>query len=107
MSAVRLNRLRAGRALALTGAAVAASAMVIAALAQSASGWDLSFSGSTGGGGTSSQATLSLVGTIGQPFAGTSSLENFKVSSGFLGGGGSDKIRRIMPAVAADGIPGQ
>ncbi|MGD9933114.1 MAG: hypothetical protein AB7T37_05280 [Dehalococcoidia bacterium] len=107
MSAVRLNRYRAGRFLALTGAAVAASAVAIVVLAQSASGWDLSFSGPTGGGGVSSQDNLSLVGTIGQPIVGVSSLETFKVSSGFLGGGGNDKIRRIVPAVASDGIPGQ
>ncbi len=107
MSAVRLNRYRAGRLMALTGAAVAASAVVFVVLAQSASGWDLSFSGPTGGGGVSSQDDFSLVGTIGQPIVGTASLDTFKVSSGFLGGGGSDKIRRIVPAVAADGIPGQ
>lgn len=107
MSAVRLNRFRAGRFIALTGTGVAASAVAIVVLAQSASGWDLSFSGPTGGGGLSSKDSFSLVGTIGQPIAGTSSLDSFKVSSGFLGGGGNDKIRRIMPAVASDGIPGQ
>ncbi len=74
--------------------------------AQSASGWDLSFSGVTGGGGSSSQSPYALQGAI-QPIGGQSSAESFKVASGFFGGGVAEKIRRILPAVAADGIPGQ
>lgn len=105
MYAVRLNRYRAGRLLALAGAGVAASAVAVVVLAQSASGWDLS--GASGGGGSSAQSPYALQGAIG-PISGQSTGGTYKVASGFFGGGGTaDKIRRVMPGVAADGIPGR
>lgn len=106
MFAVRLNRYRAGRMLALAGAGVAASAVAVVVLAQSASGWDLAFSGVSGGGGFSAQSPYAVQGAI-APISGQSSAGTYKVASGFFGGGVAEKIRRIMPAVAADGIPGQ
>lgn len=106
MYAVRLNRYRAGRLLALAGAGVAASAVAVVVLAQSASGWDLSFSGASGGGGSSAQSPYALQGAIG-PISGQSTGGTYKVASGFFGGGAADKIRRVMPGVAADGIPGR
>ena len=56
-------------------------------LAQSGGGYDLSWSTTDGGGGSSSGGSFSLSGTIGQPDAGVMSGGAFTLAGGFWGGG--------------------
>jgi hypothetical protein len=104
MDSRKSRRLRAGRVLAVAGMGVAAVAVAITVLAQSASGWDLSQRHTSGGGGRSSLGGTSVEGSIGQAFTGRSAQGNFAVSSGIFESGPTKYIRRIV-YVTTDGIP--
>ncbi len=102
-----MARARAGlktrRTIAATGAVIAAAAVATAVIAQSSGGsFDLSFRATSGGGGTSAAAPYELTGVIGQPVAGRSTGGDYVADSGFLGGGGIEKIRRFIIAIARD-----
>jgi hypothetical protein len=56
-------------------------------LGQSGGGYDLSWSTTDGGGGSSSGGVFSLAGTAGQPDAGVMSGGEFTLAGGFWGGG--------------------
>jgi hypothetical protein len=56
-------------------------------LAQSVGGYDLSWSTTDGGGGSSSGGIFDLTGTAGQPDAGVMSGGDFTLAGGFWGGG--------------------
>jgi hypothetical protein len=56
-------------------------------LAQSGGGFDLSWSTTDGGGGSSSGGIFSLAGTAGQPDAGVMSGGVYALAGGFWGGG--------------------
>ena len=56
-------------------------------LAQSGGGYDLTWSTTDGGGGSSSGGAFSLAGTAGQPDAGVMSGGAFTLAGGFWGGG--------------------
>ncbi|MBK6661834.1 MAG: hypothetical protein IPG47_03475 [Thermoflexaceae bacterium] len=90
------------RVMATGGAALAALALCLTALAQSASGWDLSVF-AYGGGGTSSQSPYSVQGIIGQPVTGAAATGGtYTVQSGFFAGFLEKfKIRAVM--LAKDG----
>ncbi|MBI2767054.1 MAG: hypothetical protein HYX53_14240 [Chloroflexi bacterium] len=88
------------RALLLSGGAVAGLAVTVAALAQSASGWDLSRF-AYGGGGTSTGSVYTVQGISGQPFALTSTGGNWTVNAGLLGGI-LEKFKRFAPFVGRD-----
>jgi hypothetical protein len=103
MPRIRNRPLFARRAVALAGTAVAAGAVIVTVLAQSASGWDLSVRSTTGG-GKSSLGNTTVEGSIGQPLTGSSTQGNFSVASGMFQGGPTKFIRRL-PALANDGIP--
>jgi hypothetical protein len=104
MKRMHSRRRFAGRGLALGGSVVAAGAIVVAVVAQSASGWDLSIRSTTGG-GRSGGGNFVVEGSIGQPVIGRSAEGNFAVSSG-LHEAGPTKFTRNLPGLAADGIPG-
>lgn len=91
------------RRAAITGAAaVAAVAFAVTALAQSASGWDLSLF-TYGGGGTSIQSPYAVQGVIGQPVASTgSSGGGYTMQAGFLSGF-LEKFKLLTPMLAKDG----
>ena len=55
-------------------------------LAQSGGGYDLSWSTTDGGGGSSAGGAFSLAGTAGQPDAGVMSGGAFTLAGGFWGG---------------------
>jgi hypothetical protein len=97
--------LLARRGLALAGTGVAAAAVVITVLAQSASGWDLSLRNTAGGGGRSTGGPYVVEGAIGQPLAMRSSQGAFAVASGLFDSGPTKYIRRL-PGLANDGIAG-
>jgi hypothetical protein len=86
-------------AAALAGA-LAALALLATAVSQSASGWDLTFHASFGG-GTSDEGPYVLDGLIGQPFAGESEQGAFAVNAGLFGGG-AEKYRAIAPLLTHD-----
>jgi hypothetical protein len=101
-----MDRARAARrGLALAGMAVAAGAVVITVLAQSASGWDLSLRNTSGGGGRSTGGGFVLEGSIGQPFTTKSTQGAFTLSSGIFDSGPTKFVRRL-PGLANDGIAG-
>lgn len=54
--------------------------------AQTGDGYDLSWFTIDGGGGTSSSASYTLSGTVGQPDAGTLEGDDYKLVGGFWGG---------------------
>lgn len=89
--------------LAITAAGVTALALVVTALSQSASGFDLSWRGAFGGGSSSGGGYVAQ-GVIGQPFTASSSAASYQVGSGFLGGG-AVKFKRFLPALSNDGTP--
>ncbi|MFN0148503.1 MAG: hypothetical protein ACKVT1_18525 [Dehalococcoidia bacterium] len=97
----RFNQ-RRRRLVAASGAVVAAVAVVVTVVAQSASGWELSFR-ALNAGGTSSGGTFATTGVIGQPLTGASTGGAYSVASGFYGGGGQEKFKRLLPHVATDG----
>jgi hypothetical protein len=73
------------------------------ALAQSASGYDLSWR--TFGGGsnaTSADSTYKLQSVVGQTFTAHSGGGAYTVDSGFLGGQ-TGKTKRVLPQLAKDG----
>lgn len=84
-------------------AAVAAVATVTAVFSQAA-GWDLSWYTLSGGGGKSTGGPYELEGSIGQAVVGRSSGGNYTLDGGQLGGG-VERYRRFLPAVASDGAP--
>jgi hypothetical protein len=69
--------------LALVCVLVFSLAAVVAAQAQSGSGFDLHWNVIGGGGGTSTGSGFSVTGTIGQTAVGASSGSNFELSHGF------------------------
>lgn len=91
------------RVLMAFAATVAALATITAVFSQAA-GWDLSWRTFSGGGGRSTGGNYELSGVIGQSVVGRSSGGNYLVDSGHLGGG-VEKYRRFLPAVASDGAP--
>ena len=102
-----MARARAGlktrRTIAGTGAVIAAAAVATAVIAQSSGGtFDLSFRATSGGGGKSAAAPYEVTGSIGQPITGHSVGGEYVVDSGFLGGGGIEKFRRFIIAIARD-----
>ena len=97
----RFNR-RRRRLVAAAGAVVVAVAAVVTVVAQSASGWDLSIR-ALNAGGTSSGGAFSSTGIIGQPLTGSSTGGAYSVASGFYGGGGQEKFKRLIPYLANDG----
>ena len=70
-------------------------------LAQSGGGYDLSWSTTDGGGGSSSGGIFSLSGTAGQPDAGMMSGGSFTLSGGFWGGGAVTitELHLYLPAI--------
>lgn len=70
-------------------------------LAQSGGGYDLSWSTTDGGGGSSSGGSFSLSGTIGQPDAGVMSGGAFTLAGGFWGGGAVtiSELQLYLPAI--------
>lgn len=70
-------------------------------LAQSGGGYDLSWSTTDGGGGSSSGGAFSLAGTAGQPDAGVMSGGAFSLAGGFWGGGvmTSPELHLYLPAI--------
>jgi hypothetical protein len=66
--------------------------------AQSGSGYDLSWSTVNGGGGESAGGGFRVVGTAGQPDAGTVSGGSFRVEGGFWGGA-AVRYRIYLPLV--------
>ena len=89
------------RVMATGGAALAALALCLTALAQSASGWTIT-QFAYGGGGTSTQAPYSVQGVIGQPIAGSSTGGTYTVQSGFLAGF-LEKFKITAVMLAKDG----
>lgn len=94
------------RWIAAAGAGVIGMALVVGAMAQSASGWDLSFRATSGGGGPSSGGSYAVLGSIGQPVTGVSADAGnvYTVASGYLAGG-AEKYVRFVPLLSADGTP--
>jgi hypothetical protein len=88
--------------LTVLGGATIALALIVSVSGQSASGWDLSFRGTSGGGGVSTGGAYALEGSIGQPVAGMASGDGYTVESGVLGGT-VQKILRYLPFIASDG----
>ena len=70
-------------------------------LAQSGGGYDLSWSTTDGGGGSSSGGAFSLSGTGGQPDAGVMSGGAFTLAGGFWGGGAVTitELHLYLPAI--------
>ena len=70
-------------------------------LAQSGGGYDLSWSTTDGGGGSSAGGTFSLAGTAGQPDAGVMSGGAFTLAGGFWGGGAVtvSELHLYLPAI--------
>ena len=84
-------------------AAVSAVALAATALAQSASGYDVSWHTIAGGGNASSaDSKYQLKSVIGQTFVDSSSNGPYTVDSGFLGGGQPPKTKRFVGGVAKD-----
>jgi hypothetical protein len=83
-------------------AGVAAVAIVATVVAQSASGWDLSFSG-TGGGGRSTGGAFVLTGHVGEPVVGHATGGSYIADSGLFGLL-AETFKRVIPHVAADGV---
>jgi hypothetical protein len=97
----RLLRSRAGW-LAAT-AALSAMALVGTAIAQSASGLDLSWHTFGGGGNaSSSDGKYQLRSVSGQTFTAVSSNGPYQVDSGYLGGGQAPKTKRFVPVAKDD-----
>ena len=96
---------RTGKLLALTASSLAGFVLVATAVSQSASGYDLSWR-ATFGGGSSSGGGYVVQGAIGQPFATIAIAPGgaYQVDGGFLGGGGV-KFKRHLPALSRDGSP--
>ena len=76
-------------------------AVVVMAVGQSASGWDLS-TRTTSPGMPASGGSYAVVGAFGEPLTGTSSGGSYSVSSGFFGGA-MEKLKRFLPLLANDG----
>ncbi|MCC7366578.1 MAG: hypothetical protein IT303_19630 [Dehalococcoidia bacterium] len=91
------------RLLMAVAALAVALASVTAVFAQAA-GWDLSWYTLSGGGGKSSGGTYDVYGSIGQSIVGQASGGVFTLDAGHLGGG-QEKYKRFIPAVASDGLP--
>ena len=70
-----------------------------AALAQSGSGYDLTWSTIDNGGGESSGSGYTLNGSIGQPDAGTLSGGGYTLAGGFWGGGAMTQYAVYLPLV--------
>ena len=70
-------------------------------LAQSGGGYDLSWSTTGGGGGSSAGGAFSLSGTGGQPDAGVMSGGAFTLAGGFWGGGAVTitELHLYLPAI--------
>jgi len=70
-------------------------------LAQSGGGYDLTWSTTDGGGGSSSGGAFSLAGTAGQPDAGVMSGGTFTLAGGFWGGGvvTISELHLYLPAI--------
>ena len=70
-------------------------------LAQSGGGYDLSWSTTDGGGGSSAGGAFSLAGTAGQPDAGVMSGGAFTLAGGFWGGGAVaiPELHLYLPAI--------
>jgi hypothetical protein len=100
----RRRRLLAARVASVGGVGVAAIAVVISVLAQSASGWDLSQRHTGGGGGRSSLGATAVQGSIGQALVGRSAQGNYAVAAGIFEAGPTKYIRRAV-YVTTDGIP--
>jgi len=73
----------------LIGAILLGVAFALPVLAQSGGGYDLAWSTTDGGGGTSSNGDYTLAGTVGQPDAGVSSGVGYTLVGGFWGGVGA------------------
>jgi len=97
-----VNR-RTRRAIAVTAAAFAGGATIVAVLAQVSGGSYELWWRTTSGGARSSGGGYELRSAIGQPLAGRSTGGSFAVSSGFYPGGGQDKYLRFLPQLARDG----
>jgi hypothetical protein len=63
-----------------------AAVMIVQARSSSSAAYDLSWNTIAGGGGASSNGTYTLLGTIGQPAAGSIGSGNFALSGGFWSG---------------------
>lgn len=95
---------RARRRWSVAGAGLVAVAAIATVAAQSASGWDLSWRATSGGGGSASGGAFALTGSIGQPVAMRSTGGVYAIDAGFLGGG-AEKYRRFFQLLAKDGLP--
>lgn len=90
------------RILLVFAAALVALSVVTAVYAQNASGWDLSWSAGSSGGGESGSGVYSLEGSIGQSIVGHSSGGGYAIDSGYLGGA-TKLFRLAAPYLARDG----
>ena len=90
------------RWLAATGG-ICALAVAGVAIAQSASGYDLSWHTFGGGGvSSSSDGVYGMRGVAGQTFIGQSSNGPYAVDSRYIGGGATPKTKRFVPEAAKD-----
>lgn len=85
-------------------AALAAGAIVATVVAQSASGWDVSWRATSSGGGVSAGGNYVVTGSLGQPVAAHSAGGAYAVDSGYLAGT-AEKYRAFFPALASDKTP--
>lgn len=86
--------------LAAAGAGALATVAIVAG--QSASGWDLSWSTITGGGGRSSGGSYQVNGAI-IPVDGRAQGGGYVLQGGFFAGD-SVKFNSVLPALARDGV---
>ena len=97
------RRARLKRRSLLPLAAVAAALLLVGvALAQSASGYDLSWR-AIAGGSNASGGGYQVRSVIGQPLTAHSSGGSYAIDSGFLGGAAPVKYKRTLPQLANDG----
>lgn len=98
------RRVRSRTAWLLMTAAVCSLAIVGTVVAQSASGYDLSWRAIAGGGTAKSTGdTYSVNAVIGQTFTARSTGGAYAMDSGFLGGGLAGKTKRFLPQLSNDG----
>lgn len=98
-----MSRRRAWRLVAASAAGFAGLATVVAVIGQSSSGSYELWWRTNAGGGSSTGGGYTVQAAIGQPLAGASSGGTFTIASGFFGGG-PEKYKRYLPALAKDGV---
>jgi hypothetical protein len=85
-------------------AALCSLAIVGTVVAQSASGYDLSWRVFAGGGTAKSAGdTYIVTSAMGQTFTARSTGGAYAMDSGFFGGGLAGKTKRVLPQLSSDG----